>query len=106
MAEHDISKEINYSDKYYDDQNEYRHVTLPRDFGNQVYKHFGGQLLSENEWRSIGIEMSRGWVHYGYSPSEHHILLFYRKYSGTGVTPRVRQEQQYQKIIEERDQNV
>ena len=63
MAEHDISKEINYSDKYYDDQNEYRHVTLPRDFGIQVYKHFGGQLLSENEWRSIGIEMSRGWIH-------------------------------------------
>jgi len=63
QQEHDISKEFNYSDKYYDDQNEYRHVTLPRDFGTRVYKHFGGNLLAENDWRKIGIEMSRGWVH-------------------------------------------
>ena len=59
----DISKEFNYSDKYYDDQNEYRHVTLPREFGNRVFKHFDGKLLAEEEWRGIGIEMSRGWVH-------------------------------------------
>ncbi|KAL9642789.1 hypothetical protein ABK040_009864 [Willaertia magna] len=102
----DLRQQFHYSDKYYDEQNEYRHVTLPREYGVYIYKQYGGKLLTENEWRSVGIEMSKGWVHYGFSPSEPHILLFYRKFTGNGVTPRVKQEQQYQKIIQEREKRV
>lgn len=43
------SKEIEYSDKYQDDQYEYRHVFLPR----EIAKHLPDppRLLSEAEWR-------------------------------------------------------
>lgn len=37
-----------------------------------------GELLTENEWRSLGIQQSRGWVHYAIHRPEPHILLFRR----------------------------
>ena len=37
-----------------------------------------GRLLSENEWRSLGVQQSRGWVHYEIHKPEPHILLFRR----------------------------
>ncbi len=60
--------EIEYSDKYMDDYYEYRHVILPK----EVYKKLPrSRLLVENvhsffiqEWRSLGVQQSRGWVHY------------------------------------------
>ena len=54
--------EIEYSEKYFDDFYEYRHVVLPK----EVYKKITnkGKLLSESEWRNIGVQQSRGWVHY------------------------------------------
>lgn len=54
--------EIEYSEKYFDDFYEYRHVVLPK----EVYKKITnkGKLLSEPEWRNIGVQQSRGWVHY------------------------------------------
>ena len=36
------------------------------------------RLLSENEWRSIGVQQSRGWMHYETHKPEPHILLFRR----------------------------
>lgn len=37
-----------------------------------------GRLLTENEWRSLGVQQSRGWVHYEIHKPEPHILLFRR----------------------------
>lgn len=60
--------DIEYSDKYTDEHYEYRHVILPRDVYKRLHR---GKLLTENvgiffiqEWRSIGVQQSRGWVHY------------------------------------------
>uniref|UniRef100_A0A8C1FMA1 Cyclin-dependent kinases regulatory subunit n=2 Tax=Cyprininae TaxID=2743694 RepID=A0A8C1FMA1_CYPCA len=54
-------KQIYYSDKYTDDLYEYRHVVLPRELAKQVPK---SHLMSEDEWRRLGVQQSLGWVHY------------------------------------------
>ncbi|KAL7034025.1 hypothetical protein ACKWTF_007822 [Chironomus riparius] len=51
--------QIYYSDKYEDEEYEYRHVMLPKDLARLVPK---SHLMSENEWRAIGVQQSRGWV--------------------------------------------
>jgi cyclin-dependent kinase regulatory subunit CKS1 len=35
-------------------------------------------LLSEEEWRALGVTQSRGWTHYAVHKPEPHILLFKR----------------------------
>uniref|UniRef100_A0A0K8R643 Cyclin-dependent kinases regulatory subunit n=1 Tax=Ixodes ricinus TaxID=34613 RepID=A0A0K8R643_IXORI len=72
-------KNIYYSDKYYDDKFEYRHVVLPKEIAKLVPK---SRLMSETEWRGIGVQQSHGWVHYMIHEPEPHILLFRR-----AVTP-------------------
>ncbi|CAM5114667.1 unnamed protein product, partial [Eretmochelys imbricata] len=54
-------KQIYYSDKYFDEHYEYRHVMLPRELSKQVPKT---HLMSEEEWRRLGVQQSLGWVHY------------------------------------------
>ena len=79
--------EIEYSDKYYDELYEYRHVQLPKNIYKSMPK---GRLLSENEWRSLGIQQSRGWVHYTIHQPEPYILLFRRPLGTnplTGLAP-------------------
>lgn len=49
---------MNYSTKY---KPFLRHVVLPREMVKLVPKT---HLMSEEEWRGIGIQQSRGWVHY------------------------------------------
>jgi cyclin-dependent kinase regulatory subunit CKS1 len=71
--------QIVYSDKYYDDKFEFRHVSLPKDIASKVPS---GRLLTEYEWRSFGIQMSRGCIHYGNHKPEPHILLFRREHGG------------------------
>mmetsp|Transcript_14125 Transcript_14125/g.38199 ORF Transcript_14125/g.38199 Transcript_14125/m.38199 type:complete len:95 (+) Transcript_14125:108-392(+) len=66
---------IQYSEKYYDDVYEYRHVVLPPEIAQLLPK---GKLLSESEWRSIGVQQSRGWNHYAVHRPEPHIMLFRR----------------------------
>ncbi len=45
-------EEIEYSEKYQDDEYEYRHVLLPK----QTYRNMPrGRLLFEEEWRQIGV---------------------------------------------------
>ena len=66
---------IEYSEKYYDEQFEYRHVLLPKD---TYMKMPTGRLLSESEWRGLGITMSLGWSHYAIHSPEPFILLFRR----------------------------
>uniref|UniRef100_A0A8B9GFY6 Cyclin-dependent kinases regulatory subunit n=1 Tax=Amazona collaria TaxID=241587 RepID=A0A8B9GFY6_9PSIT len=69
------SSQIYYSEKYYDEQYEYRHVVLPRELSKQVPK---SHLMSEEEWRRLGVQQSLGWVHYMIHAPEPHILLFRR----------------------------
>ncbi|XP_006005424.1 cyclin-dependent kinases regulatory subunit 2 [Latimeria chalumnae] len=68
-------KQIYYSDKYFDDHYEYRHVMLPKDIAKQVPKT---HLMTEEEWRRLGVQQSLGWVHYMIHDPEPHILLFRR----------------------------
>lgn len=68
-------KQIYYSDKYTDELYEYRHVVLPRELAKQVPK---SHLMSEDEWRRLGVQQSLGWVHYMIHDPEPHILLFRR----------------------------
>lgn len=70
-----MSHEIEYSDKYEDDKYEYRHVILPKEVGKQVDT---SRLMSEEEWRALGVQQSRGWEHFMIHRPEPHILLFRR----------------------------
>lgn len=56
--------------------NESSHVILPQDVAKHVPKD---RLLAENEWRSLGVQQSRGWIHYAIHRPEPHILLFRRE---------------------------
>ena len=77
-----IRENIEYTEKYYDDQYEYRQVILPRELGPAI-KDKG--LLIESEWRKLGVTQSKGWVHYASHAPEPHILLF-RRLIGTDPT--------------------
>ncbi|XP_074650810.1 cyclin-dependent kinases regulatory subunit-like [Tubulanus polymorphus] len=74
------SKNIYYSEKYTDDENEYRHVHLPKEISKLVPKD---RLMSENEWRKIGIQQSHGWIHYMHHKPEPNVVLFRRPLSNT-----------------------
>lgn len=57
----DLIARIEYSEKYMDDNYEYRHVILPKELVKMLPK---GRLLAESEWRALGVQQSRGWGHY------------------------------------------
>ncbi|KAI9460033.1 CKS-domain-containing protein [Russula earlei] len=76
---------IHYSDRYADDEYEYRHVILPKPLFKMIPKTYFNpddpgvlRLLSEAEWRGIGITQSLGWEHYEVHAPEPHVLLFRR----------------------------
>ncbi|KAJ3116213.1 hypothetical protein HDU96_010157 [Phlyctochytrium bullatum] len=70
---------IGYSERYYDQELEYRHVILPKALYKLVPSWLKLTLLSEPEWRSLGITMSPGWIHYMVHRPEPHIFLFRRE---------------------------
>ncbi|XP_031566473.1 cyclin-dependent kinases regulatory subunit-like [Actinia tenebrosa] len=71
-----INPDIHYSTKYTDDTGfEYRHVMLPKSLAKKVPRD---RLLTEEEWRGMGIQQSQGWQHYMIHKPEPHILLFKR----------------------------
>jgi len=76
---------IEYSDRYSDDEYEYRHVILPKQLLKMIPKDYFSpddsgvlRLLTEQEWRGIGITQSLGWEHYEVHAPEPHVLLFRR----------------------------
>lgn len=73
---------IQYSDRYLDDTYEYRHVILPTDIAKITPK---GRLLTEAEWRGLGVQQSKGWIHYAIHRPEPHILLFRRPINAENV---------------------
>jgi hypothetical protein len=38
-----------------------RHVILPKELAKTLQK---GKLMSDPEWRAVGVQQSRGWEHY------------------------------------------
>ena len=62
------------------------HVILPKELAKSVPR---GRLLNEQEWRSMGVQQSRGWVHYAIHRPEPHILLFRRPLGTDPVTGKV-----------------
>ena len=54
-----------YSERFVDDHFEYRYVILPRDMASDI-KARKDPILSEEEWRGMGIQQSRGWAHSGF----------------------------------------
>ncbi|KAI8828980.1 cyclin-dependent kinase regulatory subunit CKS1 [Chytriomyces cf. hyalinus JEL632] len=71
----DHEEDIMYSARYSDDHHEYRHVNLPREIARWVPQ---GRLMTEQEWRGLGVKQSPGWYHYMLHGPEPHILLFKR----------------------------
>ena len=51
----------------------HRHVLLPKDIEALLPKP--QRLLSETEWRGIGVQQSRGWVHYAIHRPEPHMYV-------------------------------
>eukprot|EP00406_Dinophysis_acuminata_P044864 CAMPEP_0179298778 /NCGR_PEP_ID=MMETSP0797-20121207/46168_1 /TAXON_ID=47934 /ORGANISM="Dinophysis acuminata, Strain DAEP01" /LENGTH=102 /DNA_ID=CAMNT_0021008175 /DNA_START=51 /DNA_END=359 /DNA_ORIENTATION=- len=83
--------EIEYSEKYFDDHYEYRHVILTKIAAKDMFKLTGGKrrLLEEDEWRGLGVQQSRGWGHYEIHRPEPHILLFRRLLGTDPLTGKV-----------------
>ena len=96
------SKDIHYSDKYTDDTHEYRHVTLPSvrliKGSKYVTENCGlmqdmrkkvptNRLMTETEWRKLGVQQSPGWIQYMIHEPEPHILLFKRALVGHQPKP-------------------
>ncbi|CAI5444562.1 unnamed protein product [Caenorhabditis angaria] len=72
-----------YSNRYSDDEFEYRHVHVTKEIAKLIPKD---RLLSETEWRSLGIQQSPGWIHYMIHGPERHVLLFRRPLAPTAPT--------------------
>ncbi|KAK1943353.1 Cyclin-dependent kinases regulatory subunit 1 [Phytophthora citrophthora] len=89
---HDLSSRIEYSEKYVDDTHEYRHVILPK----EMQRSLPDRLLTETEWRQLGVQQSRGWVHYAIHKPEPHILLFRRPLGTDPTTGRVNPDMEKQ----------
>ena len=71
--------EIEYSETYEDDHYVYRHVILPKCVAKRLFELTSGErLLTESEWRGLGVQMRRGWAHYEIYRPEPHILLVRR----------------------------
>lgn len=64
------------------------HVILPKELAKSHLK--SGKLLSDAEWRGIGVQQSRGWEHYAIHRPEPHILLFRRPLGCDPMTGKVR----------------
>merc|ERR1719335_797327 len=69
------SEETDYSEKYCDDVYEYRRVTVPR---SMLPALPADRCMTEQQWRNVGITMSRGWQHYDHHAPEANVLLFRR----------------------------
>lgn len=78
-----------YSEKYCDEYYEYRHVILTKSMAHDARTLMNlraSRLLREDEWRSIGVQQSRGWQHFMQHPPEPHVLLFRRPLGTDPVT--------------------
>lgn len=73
---------IVYSPRYHTAEKTYRHVHLPMELAFLPAikeKRDRGELLTEDEWRGIGVQQSLGWRHYMWHHPCPHTLLFERE---------------------------
>lgn len=70
-----MSQYVTYSERYMDDTYEYRHVVLPNDLFKLMPRN---RLLTEQEWRALGVQQSKGWEHYLIFKPEPNVLIFRR----------------------------
>ncbi|KAJ2063474.1 hypothetical protein GGI17_001690 [Coemansia sp. S146] len=75
--------DIYYSERYNDDDFEYRHVSMPE--GLRRYLPNPPRIMEEIEWRSLGVQQSAGWEHYMVHVPEPHVLLFKRVKSASQI---------------------
>lgn len=53
-------------------------MVLPKEIAKAVPKH---KLMSETEWRTLGVQQSQGWVHYmTHDPGKLSYLVYSIKY--------------------------
>jgi len=81
-----------YSERYYDDAFEYRHVILTKECLAKArgFLTSSDSLLTDRQWRQSGIQMSAGWVHYLTHKPEPHVMCFRRAKDtnpATGLPP-------------------
>lgn len=90
-----------YGEKFNDMTYEYRVVNVPREFAEKFKaKISSGVTLSEAEWRGEGIQMSSGWEHAIWFPSNRTTILF-RRPVGTNPATGVVDEVERSKIVAE-----
>ena len=61
-----LKEKVRYSQRYYDNEWEYRNVSIPREWVKEHSNIENMQILSEEAWRKF-IAQSKGWEHFGYS---------------------------------------
>ena len=72
---------FSYSETYRAGDMDYRHVTVDRGVGSKYPDDIQEKrILSENTWRDLGIQQSRGWEHYGYSACDVQPILLFKRH--------------------------
>ena len=63
------------------------HVFLPKRMVDKMPRNEKGELrlMTEDEWRDLGVTQSHGWEHYLVHTPEPHILLFRRELNYTAL---------------------
>lgn len=95
----EFQESIHYSPRYSDDNFEYRHVMLPKAMLKVIPSDYFNsevgtlRILTEDEWRGLGITQSLGWEHYECHAPEPHILLFKRPLNFEAELRAVQQQQ-------------
>ncbi|XP_017100737.2 cyclin-dependent kinases regulatory subunit-like [Drosophila bipectinata] len=64
---------IYYSNTRSDEQFEYRNVLLPKKLVKMIPKT---HPMTEDEWRSIGVELPPSWIHFVIHRTGSHVVLF------------------------------
>ncbi|ELP85137.1 cyclin-dependent kinase regulatory subunit, putative [Entamoeba invadens IP1] len=77
-----MSKDPFYSDRLKDDVYEYREKLRMSTFHFCDLKQINNtkdRLMTEDEWRKLGVQQSVGWEHFDIFKPEPNVLLFRRK---------------------------
>lgn len=80
FSDKDLPRSNMYSEKYTDDTYAYRIVSLGKEAYYKLTKLYGygiDKLLTEDEWRNIGVQQAPGWDHI-YSTDRGSVMIFRR----------------------------
>ncbi|XP_023940860.1 cyclin-dependent kinases regulatory subunit-like [Bicyclus anynana] len=68
-----MASDITHSYTYEDNEYKYMHVSVSLSLRRKIPKD---RLMTETEWRFLGVMLPAGWEHYMIHRPEPHILLF------------------------------